>query len=98
MPTDDYRVGLGRLLDEPWGARAVRVAVGIGRDADREVLQRFMGPGEIAPLTANNPEQLVRQIRWASTHAGRVASALTNAERTVSPEDLRGASISETIW
>jgi uncharacterized protein YegL len=76
MPTDDYKPALGRFLDEPMGRRAVRMAVGIGRDADLEVLERFVGSSEHGPVTANNPEQLIRMIRWASTHASRVASNL----------------------
>jgi uncharacterized protein YegL len=79
MPTDDFRPALGRLLDDPIGSRAVRMAVGIGRDADLEVLQRFTG-SENGPLTANNPEQLVQMIRWASTHASRMASNLPASE------------------
>ena len=77
MPTDDYETPLQALLAQPIGAAAVRMAVGIGREADLEVLQGFIGPGEQGPVAANNPEQLVRMIRWASTHASRVASNLT---------------------
>lgn len=99
MPTDDYRPALGRFLDEPMGRRAVRMAVGIGRDADLEVLERFVGAGEHGPLTANNPEQLVRMIRWASTHASRVASNLapTPVQQSLvdEPEMTSG---SEVIW
>jgi uncharacterized protein YegL len=97
MPTDDYKSALGRLMDEPWGARAVRMAVGIGRNADYEVLERFIGSGEVKPVTANNPEQLVRMLRWASTIAGRAASQM-NAELTVQPSDLLEPQVSETIW
>jgi uncharacterized protein YegL len=79
MPTDDYRSALGLLLDEPWGQHAVRMAVGIGRDADQSMLSRFMGSSGLAPVSANNPEQLVSMIRWASTHASRVASHLAVA-------------------
>ena len=79
MPTDDYKPALARFLDEPMGRRAVRMAVGIGRDADLEVLERFIG-AEQSVLTANNPEQLVRMIRWASTHASRLASNLAPVE------------------
>ncbi len=75
LPTDDYRAALGRLLDEPWGQRAARLAVGIGRDADHQVLQRFIASSDVQPLTANSPEQLVRMIRWATVHASRVASS-----------------------
>lgn len=99
MPTDDYKPALGRFLDEPMGRRAVRMAVGIGRDADLEVLERFIGASGQGVLTANNPEQLVRMIRWASTHASRVASNLVPLNQSVSP--LTGADVSspaELIW
>ena len=78
---------------------AVRRAVGIGRDADLEVLERFIGSSGQGVLTANNPEQLVRMIRWASTHASRVASNLVPLNQGVSP--LSGDDISspaELIW
>jgi uncharacterized protein YegL len=99
MPTDDYKPALGRFLDEPMGRRAVRMAVGIGRDADLEVLERFADSSAQGALTANNPEQLVRMIRWASTHASRVASNLAPSAQEVaamSQDDL--ASPEELIW
>lgn len=73
QPTDDWERALDDLLDQPWGARAKRIAVAIGRDADISVLERFVGADGIAPLTANNPEQLAQVIRWASTVASRLA-------------------------
>jgi len=99
MPTDDHKPALGRFLDEPMGRVAVRMAVGIGRDADMEVLERFMGSSETGPVTANNPEQLVRMIRWASTHASRVASNLVAPNRAFGPlgQD-EVSSPSELIW
>ena len=77
MPTDDYRRAMNLLLDEPWGARSVRLSVGIGRDADREMLDAFVSSSELGAVTANNPEQLAHMIRWASVHASRAASAVT---------------------
>lgn len=67
QPTDEFDEGLESLLAEPWGQRAVRVAIAIGRDADDEVLRRFIANPDIRPVQASNPEQLVRYIRWAST-------------------------------
>ena len=75
QPTDDWRAALDRLLAEPWGERAVRMAVGIGRDVDNNVLRAFIASDDLEPVTAKNPEQLVSLIRWASTHAGRLASS-----------------------
>jgi len=81
------------------GRQAVRIAVGIGRDADIEVLERFMGSAEFGPVTANNPEQLVKMIRWASTHASRVASNLIAPNTGFGAmTDAEIASPSELIW
>src|SRR4051812_36731646 len=96
-PTDDWLAGLGKLMDLPWGQRAVRMAVGIGRDADLDVLKMFIGREDQAPLTAANPEQLVRMIRWASVHAGRMASTVA-PDVGLDSEDLIGASHSEIVW
>src|SRR4051794_38536976 len=70
LPTDDSEEGLRQLLAAPWGEQTVRTAVAIGRDADLEELRRFMGSVDAEPITANNPEELVRCLRWASVHAG----------------------------
>lgn len=75
QPTDDFAKGLQALMDQPWGKRAVRIAIAIGEDADTEVLQRFIGNAELRPLRANNPEQLVKQIRWVSTAVLKAASS-----------------------
>lgn len=75
QPTDDFEAGLAALLRKPWGAKAVRLAVAIGRDADTDVLQRFIGSTEYRPVSASNPEGLVDRIKWASTAGLKIASA-----------------------
>jgi len=75
QPTDDFERGLKALLAQPWGKKAVRIAIAIGDDVDLDVLQTFMGNAEFKPLQANNPEALVRQIRWVSTAVLQAASA-----------------------
>lgn len=94
MPTDAWEPALERLLREPWGARSVRMAVGLGRDVDQSVLRRFISDDSVEPLTANNPEQLVALLRWASVHAGRLASSLHDAGPPVPDIDA----LSETVW
>lgn len=74
LPTDDYAGGLQVLQDEPWGRQSVRLAVAIGRDADAEILKEFIGPHGPAPVTANNPEQLVELLRFTTALATRSAS------------------------
>lgn len=75
QPTDDYASGLKALMDQPWGRKAVRIAIAIGEDADTEVLQRFIGNPELRPLQANNPEALVKYIKWVSTAVLKSVSA-----------------------
>jgi uncharacterized protein YegL len=75
QPTDDFESGLRALMNEPWGKKAVRKAISIGRDADPEVLQRFIGNPELKPLAANSPEALVKHIKWASTAVLKSASS-----------------------
>ncbi|MGH2371706.1 MAG: vWA domain-containing protein [Chloroflexota bacterium] len=75
QPTDNFAKGLDALMAEPWGKKAVRVAIAIGDDADHDVLQKFIGHPELQPLQANNPEALVRCIRWVSTAVLQAASS-----------------------
>ena len=71
--TDDYKSALDRLLHLPWGKKAVRIAISIGQDADDDVLQQFTGNSELV-LQANNPQALVKMIKWASTAASLVSA------------------------
>lgn len=73
QPTDNYKQNLDKLLNLPWGKKAVRIAISIGQDADDDVLQEFTGNRELV-LQANNPEALVKCIKWASTAASLVSA------------------------
>ena len=42
--------------------KAVRIAIGIGGDADYAMLEKIIGHSEIAPLRANNAETLTQYI------------------------------------
>lgn len=75
QPTDSFERGLQELMDQPWGKKAVRIAIAIGSDADYDVLQKFIGHVEIKPLQANNPESLVNYIKWVSTAVLKSASS-----------------------
>lgn len=96
LPTDEWQPALARLMAEPWGERAVRMAVGLGRDADHDVLRAFIAADDLEPVTANNPEQLIGLIRWASTHAGRLASSQAGVERPSAPDEFDVSS--EVVW
>ncbi len=74
-PTDDFGTGLKKLMAEPWGQRAVRLAIAVGRKANLDVLSKFIGQSELQPLQASNSAALVNFIRWASTAVLQSASS-----------------------
>jgi uncharacterized protein YegL len=77
MPTDDVNAGLKELFEQPWGKRAVRIAIAIGdeNNVDLDILQKFIGNYEIKPLKAGNAESLVNYIKWSSTAVLKYASS-----------------------
>ncbi len=85
QPTDSFEKGLAELMDQPWGKKAVRIAIAIGSDADYDVLQKFIGHVEIKPLQANNPESLVNYIKWVSTAVLKSASSPASQAAGVVP-------------
>ena len=100
-PTDDFEAGLERLMAEPWGRRAVRLAIAIGADADLDVLARFIRDPDIPPFTAHDPEQLAYLVRFVSTAASQLASSPAGAESSrvlPAPEVPRPADGSLLVW
>jgi hypothetical protein len=93
MPTDDFDGGLRELLAEPWGEKAARLAVAIGQDAARDVLEQFIGVPGGKVLEANSADELVNQIRWASAVALRSVVAPSATASAPAP----GAP-SEDVW
>ncbi|NES20786.1 MAG: hypothetical protein F6K41_18095 [Symploca sp. SIO3E6] len=105
QPTDDFQQGLSKLMAQPWGKKAVRIAIAIGQDADESVLQDYIGHPEIKPLLANNPEMLTRYIKWASTvvlkaassPAGR-AAATSGGNVPIAVPSVTEASSDSSVW
>jgi len=88
QPTDDFNGGLRTLMDQPWGKKAVRIAIAIGEDADHEVLQKFIGHPELKPLQANSPEALVNHIKWVSTAVLKSASSPPSQPQGAQPQGI----------
>jgi uncharacterized protein YegL len=91
QPTDPFDQGLETLMAQPWGPKAARVAIAIGRDADTKTLERFIGDPEFAVLTANNAEQLKDRLRYVSTIVTRSvirSQPVPQPTAKVEPQDL----------
>jgi uncharacterized protein YegL len=65
-PNDTWEPNLNRFLNLPWGNKALKVAIAIGKDADRDILAKFTTDRNLV-LEANNPTDLKYFIKWTST-------------------------------
>lgn len=78
-PTDDFQKGLNDLMNQNWGKKSVRLALAIGQDSKsqeaQDVFRKFIGNDEYPILQADNPDALVKFIKWASTTAIKTSSS-----------------------
>jgi len=61
-PADDFDAGLGVLKENRIFRKAIRIAIAIGEDVDREALARFTGSDE-SVLTVHNIDAMKQAIR-----------------------------------
>lgn len=66
-PSDDAEAGIAALDASPPAARAIRIPIAIGQDADLDLLAGFMRGSDLGPLQADDAETLTRRIRWAAS-------------------------------
>jgi len=76
-PTDDWERSLYDLKQNNWFKAAVKVAIAIGDDANKEVLKAFTGSIE-AVLETHNAATLKKMIKFVSVRASQVASKSAN--------------------
>ena len=76
-PNDDWESALATLKQNNWFKAAVKVAIAIGDDANKDVLKEFTGTME-AVLETHSAEMLKKMIKFVSVRASRVASKSSN--------------------
>jgi uncharacterized protein YegL len=76
-PTDEWQSALQTLRQNNWFKAAVKVAVAIGDDANKDVLKEFTGSME-AVLEVHNAAMLKKMIKFVSVRASQVASKSAN--------------------
>lgn len=72
-PTGDYKHGLEKLKKNNWYKKAIKVALGIGEDANYSVLAEFTGNEECV-LKAGNQRDLKKWIRFVSVRSSEIGS------------------------
>ena len=93
-PTDDFDHGLAKLNENRWFRHAIRIAIAIGDDADREKLAQFTGTSE-AVFTVQSIDALKKMIRIAAVTSSQVGSQSSAAGGDSKPEtvikEIKGA-------
>jgi len=95
-PTDNWQGELAKLKQNKWFKAAVKVAVAIGDDANKDVLKEFTGTIE-AVVEVHNAANLKKMIKFVSVRASQVASKSTNAGSGASGDAQKQAELNASI-
>lgn len=77
-PTDNYEAGLSKLQTNNWFKSAIKIAIAIGDDADKDVLKQFTGNSE-AVITVHNIDALKQIIRVVAVTSSQIGSKSSTA-------------------
>ena len=86
-PTDDFYGGLSKLKANNWFKNAIKIAIAIGDDADKDVLTQFTGTNE-AVFTVHNIDALKQIIRVVAVTSSQIGSKSSTAGDTTKQEQV----------
>ena len=86
-PTDDFDKGIEALYSNNWFKAAIKIAIAIGDDADKDVLKRFTGTPE-AVFTVHNIEALKQIIRVVAVTSSQIGSKSSTAGDVTKQEQV----------
>ena len=84
-PTDDFDSGLAKLQENKWFSHAIKIAIAIGDDANKEKLAQFTGTSE-AVFTVHNIDALKKMIRIVAVTSSQVGSQSSSTGDTTKQE------------
>ncbi len=87
-PTDDYRSGIEVLKHNNWFKAAIKVAIGIGNDANRSMLAEFTGSDE-SVIEVHTPEELKKWIQFVTVTSSQIGSSSTGTSGKNKNEQMR---------
>ena len=87
-PPGRFEAGLATLMAQPAGRAALRLSIAIGRDAQSDALNRFIGDPNVPVLVANGTEDIADRLVAASLAVSRMSEV--GADRTAVARRLFG--------
>lgn len=86
-PTDDFDSALEVIKKNAWFKHAIKIAIAIGNDADKNVLTQFTGNSEFV-IQVHNKSTLKTTIRFLSVTSSQVNSKSSSVEDTSKQDEL----------
>src|SRR6202000_2547335 len=77
-PPGAFESGLAALLAQPAGKAALRLSLAIGRDAQSDALNRFIGDPSVPVLVADSTEDIADRLVAPSLAVSRVSESGAN--------------------
>lgn len=95
-PTDDWENGLNQLKNNNWFKHAIKIAVAIGDDADKDVLAAFTGTPE-SVITVHDKQTLKTLIRKVSVRASEFQSHSKQSSDVITSAEEDSAAIVKDV-
>lgn len=89
IPTDEWEAALQALQSSERAGKAERFAMGIGEEADREMLSQFLSEPDGQVFEAHEARQIQQFFRWVTMSVSqRLHSTTPNQSVYISPEEV----------
>jgi uncharacterized protein YegL len=95
-PTDNWEKGLEQLKKNNWFKHAIKIAIAIGEDADKNVLATFTGTPE-SVIAVNDKHTLKALIRKVSVRASEFQSHSKQASDVETTPEVDSANIVKEV-
>ena len=95
-PTDDWEKGLNQLKENNWYKHAIKIAIAIGEDADKEVLAKFTGTPE-SVITVHDKKTLKVLIKKVSVRASEFQSHSKQSSDIITSAEEDSAAIAKEV-
>lgn len=95
-PTDDWEKGLRQLKLNNWFKHAIKIAIAIGDDADKDVLAQFTGTPE-SVITVHDKQTLKVLIKKVSVRASEFQSHSKQSSDAVTSAEEDSAAIAKEV-
>lgn len=95
-PTSQFEEELEKLKQNPWFNVAIKIAIAIGDDANKDMLAKFTGNIE-AVITVHNVNQLKKVIRTASSLSSTFGSRSTKVGEGENTDEGNNKEIVDSI-